>query len=125
MNDLTELQRLLDEATPRPWHLDSNGDSGIYTEPQPSPTSSDVATAYFDADERLIVAAVNALPDLLDAAEALERVRALHYTHECVPLDFHCFIVFGGGCAAVGTCATCRVSYPCPTIRAIDGEPQP
>lgn len=76
MTDLTELRRLLEEGTPRPWHLDSNGDSGIYTEPQPSPTSSDVATAYFDADERLIAAAVNALLDLLDAAEALEQLKA-------------------------------------------------
>ena len=76
-------------------------------------------------DAELIAAAVNALPALLDAAErlaevtaerdalaAIERVRALHVpqvvaVHESGPETW---------------CPECGAHYPCPTIRAIDGD---
>lgn len=63
-----------------------------------------------DIDAELAVAAVNALPQLLDALDqaeaAIERARDLHY--EC---DKHC-----------GLCHECFAKWPCATIRVLDGE---
>ena len=88
MPDLTELRRLLGEATPGPWsaeHMDRSyeeavrtieaGDSVVVQQLGCGCCDYGLAVKYADSD--VIVAGVNALPDLLDAAEALERVKAL------------------------------------------------
>ena len=50
-----------------------------------------------------------------------DRVRALHRPHECSPgILGDCFIVHGGGCTQVGSCAGCSWPYPCPTVRELD-----
>ena len=95
MSDLTpktlaELRRLLDEATPGPWHAWDRGIGyEVHTEVEHNPIRCDPLNSGFretfgGPDAQLIVAAVNALPALLDAAaerdalaEAVERVRAL------------------------------------------------
>ena len=89
MTDRTELRRMLDGATPRPWEwttdLDAllGGEEGEY---RVIDTALALRSYYVlrvaSEDAALIAAAVNALPgllDQLDAAEAaLARVRELH-----------------------------------------------
>lgn len=58
-----------------------------------------------------LAAARNALPDLLAAAEAVERVKALHQ-----PKRIYLINGLGEGCAGCHT-----FTYPCPTIRALEG----
>ena len=70
---------------------------------------------------RLIAAAVNALPDLLDALDvaesAIERVRALH-----TPGDEWCGYHNSALCECANVyCEECGFSWPCPTIQALDG----
>ena len=69
------------------------------------------------------------IPELVErvkvAKAAVARVRELHRAHRCTddPL-FECLIIHGGECARVGRCAECDArSHPCPTLRALDGEP--
>ena len=134
--DRAELRRLLAAATPRPWWQDwVEGDEwfAVYGQPTGGLVCPEACTAGDADDTNLLVAAVNALPDLLGAlekaethrdslaatlaredraAEAIERVRELHAPY--YPLR-------GGhpGCAA------CEgdefVHYPCPTIQALEG----
>ena len=76
MTDRTELQRLMDAATPRPWEwttdLDAllGGEEGEY---RVIDTAMALRSYYVlrvaAADAQLIAAAVNALPGLLDADE--------------------------------------------------------
>ena len=74
-----------------------------------------------DEDARIIVAAVNALPDLLDALDvagsAIERVRALHVRRDewC---GHHKSTICEVACAY---CYECKADWPCPTIQALDG----
>ena len=106
MSDLTpeiqaELRRLLERATPGPWHAWDRGIGyEVHTEAEHNPIhcvslNSEFRETFRGTDARLIAAAVNALPALLDAAaerDALaadadkwqraakvERVRALAY----------------------------------------------
>ena len=83
-----ELRRLLAEATPGPWHRGTTRTYGIYSADADPEDQRTVATVPHwdgsshltpidsrgDADAALIVAAVNALPDLLDRIDALEAV---------------------------------------------------
>ena len=70
---MTDLRRLLDEATPRPWVAEFSGPTGPVVMDAESTNALDhVAKCphYRGAiDAQLIAAAVNALPDLLDADE--------------------------------------------------------
>ena len=134
MPDLTpetvaELRRLLDAATPGPWMVGDEGDDvAVIVDEGDEFSSIQIAADLHQGDDgltdaRLIAAAVNALPALLDAAEErdalraerdalaakVERVRALHR-----PEGRHNFC---------GTCA--YAPWPCATYRALDGEARP
>lgn len=74
-----ELRRLLAEATPGPWHAWRHGEHSLYKGPGVEAGAGtyicETATdgmGLGDADAALIVAAVNALPSLLDRMAALE-----------------------------------------------------
>lgn len=112
---LAELRRLENSGADRPWiaGTEEGVDYGsIYAAPYESngiirvPMIVDDLSPWPGTSE-LIVAAVNALPDLLDAADAMERVRDLHKPHPC-DVQHSC-------------CTTCNDRYPCRTIRALDG----
>lgn len=64
------------------------------------------------ADARLIALMRNNLAALLDAAEAVARVRALHQPEEC-----DCQNCDGEGMR----CPECVGHWPCPTFRALKG----
>lgn len=87
----TELRALLEKATPNPWGIEQGSDcawvgplrhdgkvAAIACKCDGGPESgyNDKHTARLSANAALIVAAVNALPALLSAAEELERVKA-------------------------------------------------
>ena len=99
---LAELRRLLEEATPGPWHAWDRGIGyEVHTEAEHNPIhcvslNSEFRETFRGPDARLIAAAVNALPALLDAAaerdrlaEAVERVRALATEWATQPNDYH------------------------------------
>ena len=121
MTDRTELRRLLDEATPGPWHAWDRGIGyEVHTEVEHNPIRCDplnsgLRETFGGQDARLIAAAANALPgllDQLDAAEAaLARVRELHRESR-------------GSMSALYPTPICECGkdYPCPTIAAIGGE---
>ena len=122
MTDRTELRRLLDEATPGPWALYDGWlhEGRAYVARIGNAAGNGIWASAIDmagevADFELIVAAVNALPSLLDqldAAEAaLARVRELHRESR-------------GSMAALypNPLCECGKDYPCPTIAAIGGE---
>ena len=81
MTDRTELRRLLEKATPRPWHAWNRGIGfEVHTEAEHNPIRCDPLNSGFretfgGPDAHLIAAAINALPDLLDEAELLATVR--------------------------------------------------
>ena len=135
--DLAELRRLLDVNRGRyfhvlPWHAWDRGigyelhvGATCRDEMEPRGYCEEVNNGFretFGAPEaELIVAAVDALPALLDAAaerDALaakvERVRELH--HEGAP-----FVRPGGQDRR----CSCGGRWHCPTIRALNEEPQP
>jgi hypothetical protein len=136
--DRDELRRLLAEATPGPWVAEVSGTTGpVVMDAQSVSAFDHVAKCPHyrgSADSELIAAAVNALPDLLDALEkaeghrdslaatlievqrerlgleaAVERVRALHgLCRTCDPArDPHC--------------DCCDEDWPCLTISALHG----
>ena len=119
MPDLTELRLLLDKATARPWTTcDGRSWVGLVS----AGDGYELADTCTTADADLIVAAVNALPDLLDAAEALERVRALAE-------DWRYKGEYGWGPWQAGEGPDpegAALDWAASKIRrAIDGEPQP
>ena len=164
--DLAELRRLLDAATPGPWRDEMMQGQGLTLTAiiagKPNPDDLRViGSTLAHNDARAIVAAVNALPALLDAAaerDALaakvERVRALHRAvgiyDECdcdtpdpaTHLDVDdvgltCNLTYRvcaeccrddvyqtEGCASYHA-HRLDEDYHCPTIRALDEEPQP
>ena len=79
---LAELRRLLEEATPRPWHAWDRGIGyEVHTEVEHNPIRCDPLNSGFretfgGPDARLIAAAVNALPALLDAAAERDALAA-------------------------------------------------
>lgn len=112
--DLAELRRLAEAATQGPWAARY----GVSWEARVCATTGSLADVNSTANAELIVAAVNALPTLLDVAaerDALaakvERVRELHQREVIAVHEF----------GPEAWCPTCELHYPCPTIRAIDG----
>ena len=76
--DRAELRRLLDAATPGPWWQEwVEGDEwyAVYGQPTGDLVCPEVCTAGDADDTNLLVAAVNALPGLLDALEKAEAHR--------------------------------------------------
>ena len=166
--DVTELRRLLDAGTPVPWAQGDPAFGGRNAQCVVSISSEAMGRdvmgpmlrpALFDVE--LVVAAVNALPALLDAAAerdalaaAVERVRVLHRAvgiyDECdcdapdpaTHLDVDdvgltCNLMYRvcaeccrddvyqtEGCASYHD-HRLDEDYHCPTIRALDEEPQP
>ena len=134
-----ELRRLLDAATPGPWRDEMMQGQGLTLTAiiagKPNPDDLRViGSTLAHNDARAIVAAVNALPALLDAAaerDALAakvaRVRALHAssgTAESQGYDgegeYGLIAPYCTGCEASDEYAT---AWPCPTIRALDATP--
>ena len=87
MSDLTpeiqaELRRLLERATPGPWHAWDRGIGyEVHTEAEHNPIhcvslNSEFRETFRGPDARLIAAAVNALPALLDAAAERDALAA-------------------------------------------------
>lgn len=66
---LDELEELLRAATPGPWETN---DPGIVLHPEFGGYVAETETPNQDVDTRLIVAAVNALPDLIAAARSIQ-----------------------------------------------------
>ena len=132
MSDLTpemlaELRRLLDEAPPLPYrgspatHGDpSNGPTYVALEAQWEGRWEEVATGNYEQwcgmGIALAAAAINALPALLDALDASETqvrwVREMHVGEYVEDEDYN-------------RCYECSDEWPCPTVRALDEEPQP
>ena len=164
--DLTELRRLAEAATPGPWrteYLMGAGNDLLTAIVAGRATPDDlrvIGSTLAERDGKFIVAAVNALPTLLDAAaerDALaakvERVRALHRAvgiyDECdcdapdpaTHLDVDdvgltCNLMYRvcaeccrddvyqtEGCASYHA-HRLDEDYHCPTIHALDEEPQ-
>ena len=105
MSDLTpemlaELRRLLDASTPGPWRDEMMQGKGVTLTAiiagRPNPDDLRViGSTLAHNDARVLIAAVNALPALLDAAaerdrlaEAVERVRALATEWATQPTDY-------------------------------------
>ncbi len=61
MTDIDALQKLLDEATPGPWEA-NEGRLGVHSI---AVTDYEIAEQVDETDAALIVAAVNALPELI------------------------------------------------------------
>ena len=141
MSDYTELRRLLAEAMPGPWEAEGSqvwGPDGVLVA-----AVREHSTLVDRPDALIIVAAVNALPDLLDALEkaeaAVERVREMHYAADNDPARTpRCEECEGRagthpcGCWAPEdrqpVCGHCNapergqtVPWPCPTVQALDG----
>ena len=82
LGDLTKLRRLLSAATPGPWVVDDEGDDvAVIVDDGDEFTFIQIAADLHQGDNgltdaRLIAAAVNALPALLDAAEESDALRA-------------------------------------------------
>lgn len=76
-----EIEARLAAATPGPWFLDADGDSGVYTEARASNSSSEIASAFRREDEAFIAHApadvAYLLAELRKAHEALARVEEL------------------------------------------------
>ena len=73
--DVAELRRLLDAATQRPWTTVSGAGNVWHFPEEGTPTVvAGRQRAPRVPDALLIAAAVNALPDLLDAAAEVERL---------------------------------------------------
>ena len=148
--DLAELRRLAEAATQGPWAARY----GVSWEARVCATTGSLADVNSTANAELIVAAVNALPGLLDAAaerDALaakvERVRELHgpcvvqvlgpvcsaeeCDHEdaCPLVDCavcgHCYDVGAGAHPyAYEDGGLQDVAHPCATYRALDATPE-
>ena len=123
--DLAELRRLAEAATPGPWAARY----GVSWEARVCATTGSLADVDSTANAELIVAAVNALPILLDAAaerDALaakvERVRAL-----ADEWTYNGEFGWDGGSHAYGTdCVGQALDYAAAKLRrALDEEPQP
>ena len=73
---ITELRKLLVEATSRPWWVENGALGTLISD------GDAIAECYDDADAALIVAAVNALPKLLDLADAVRDFKNLREERE-------------------------------------------
>ena len=133
---LAELRRLLDAATPGPWRDEMMQGQGLtLTAIIAGKTNPDdlrvIGSTLAHNDARAIVAAVNALPALLDAAaerDALaakvERVRELHKSSGDAETQGYTGREYGyisPYCMGEVASDEYGVPWPCETIRAIDG----
>ena len=144
--DVAELRRLLDEATPRPWHAWDRGIGfEVHTEAEHNPIRCDPLNSGFretfcGPDARLIAAAVNALPTLLDrlahmteardnARAEVERLTAKVERVRALADEWTYNGEFGwdNGSHAYGTdCVVQALDYAAAKLRrALDEEPQP
>ena len=124
---LAELRRLAEAATPGPWAARY----GVSWEARVCATTGSLADVNSTANAELIVAAVNALPGLLDAAaerDALaakvERVRELHKSSGDAETQGYTGREYGyisPYCMGEVASDEYGVPWPCETIRAIDG----
>ena len=89
--DRAELRRLLAEATPGPWVAEVSGTTGpVVMDVQSVSALDHVAKCPHyrgSADSELIAAAVNALPDLLDALEKAEGHRDSAAAADLLPAE--------------------------------------
>ena len=125
--DVAELRRLAEAATPGPWAARY----GVSWEARVCTTTGSLADVDSTANAELIVAAVNALPALLDAAaerDALaakvERVRELHKSSGDAETQGYTGREYGyisPYCMGEVASDEYGVPWPCETIRAIDG----
>ena len=119
--DRDQLRALASGATPGPWIPHP---SYVWTSELGGIIQNWSEDANAAADMEFIAAARQAVPallDMLDQAEserdqaqaALDRVRALHR---------HASITTRGATTPEDRCMGCQQAWPCPTIRALDGE---
>ena len=123
--DRAELRRLLDEAE-LPWTVEEaspnmGGPNWLLRREGKAGIIISAHEYGFRERGRLIVAAANALPGLLDALDAawaaIERVREMH-----TPGDEWCGYHNSALCECANVyCEECGFSWPCPTIQALDG----
>ena len=123
--DRAELRRLLDEAE-LPWTVEETspnmgGPNWLLRREGKAGIIISAHEYGFRERGRLIVAAANALPGLLDALDAawaaIERVREMH-----TPGDEWCGYHNSALCECANVyCEECGFSWPCPTIQALDG----
>lgn len=124
--DVAALRDLHEKATEGPWGAaNEHGDLGPGVMPAWCVSRMDGKKWLYDvaylvpgeqeqADAEFIAAARNALPALLDAYEAVERVRALHRQVRLSP--------------SVSECVICLHEWPCDTATAaaaLEGTPEP
>ena len=123
--DRAELRRLLAEAE-TPWtiqHTTPNmgGPNWLIRRECKAGIIISAHEYGFHGRGEVIAAAVNALPDLLDAldvAEAtIERVREMHAPIPKTVFDGISFVPHD----TLTDCGWCDTAYPCPTIQALDG----
>ena len=125
--DLAELRRLAEAATQGPWAARY----GVSWEARVCATTGSLADVNSTANAELIVAAVNAIPGLLDVAaerDALaakvERVRELHKSSGDAETQGYTGREYGyisPYCMGEVASDEYGVPWPCETIRAIDG----
>ena len=136
--DVAELRRMAEAATPGPWSL-TDGDPAMSGQHwtirrQGVPGIRISGFTYgFNGDAAFIVAAVNALPALLDAAaerDALaakvERVRELHKSSGDAETQGYTGREYGyisPYCMGEVASDEYGVPWPCETIRALDTTP--
>ena len=126
--DVAELRRLAEAATQGPWAARY----GVSWEARVCATTGSLADVNSTANAELIVAAVNALPALLDAAAErdelaakVERVRALHKSSGDAETQGYTGREYGyisPYCMGEVASDEYGVPWPCETIRAIDGS---
>lgn len=123
-DDRDRLRELAENATPGPWMLDRDQRDGwmVVFGGNEYPHGYNIigSNEYLEpADAEFIAASRQAMPALLDmlgqalaerdhARAQVDRVRELHQ-----PIEFP-----GQG----RFCDTCTTTWPCPTVRALDGE---
>ena len=112
--DLTELRRLAEAATPGPWataafqlviDVARRIDVGMCGH-------RDDAAYIAAANPAVVLALLDAAAERDALAAKVERVRALHFGEYVEDEDQN-------------RCFECGDDWPCPTIRALDEEPQP
>ena len=131
--DLAELRRLAEAATPGPWEADGLEVCQHWSLPEPwravvnaeitcgpycyggsaRPIERDEDAAFIAAaNPSVVLALLDAAAERDALAAKVERVRALHFGEYVEDEDRN-------------RCFECGDDWPCPTVRALDEEPQP
>ena len=120
--DRARLRDLAGKATPGPWRAEwDDADSwwsitGASYEEYVCPEVATVEAGDGD-DANLIAAMRNALPGLLGALDQAEaRIHAVRDVHRHITVETR------GAIEPEHRCLDCCLAWPCPTIRALDGE---